>query len=76
MNADGEGEIILWEIEIKGDDNALAILRDSLTSEELSIREENGSFFLRAEEFTDLSDPGVIRSRAKDLISSLSDRCG
>jgi hypothetical protein len=61
-----------WEIEVTGDSDNLRLLREVLVNEALSIRREDGKDVLRVAELNELEDVGVVRSRARSLIASLS----
>lgn len=62
----------VWEVEVKGDRDALRLFSEVMTTDEFDLREADGQFLLRMGDLDHLTDAGVVRSRARSLVKAMS----
>ncbi|MFH1893525.1 MAG: hypothetical protein ABIK83_12695 [Candidatus Zixiibacteriota bacterium] len=61
-----------WEVDVLGDQTDLRLLQKAFSSDEFYLSEENGKFVLWSRAFEDLNDADAVRTRAAELVASLS----
>jgi len=61
-----------WEVDIIGDPTDLQMLSEAMGDSDISILERDGAFVLRSTEFDSLQDANAIRTRAQEIVISLS----
>jgi hypothetical protein len=61
-----------WEIEIAADAHGLRFVREILAKSEVDLSEQSDRHVLRIPELDDIADIGVVRSRARSFVESLS----
>lgn len=61
-----------WEVEVTGDRDALRLFREVMTTAEFDLREADGQFFLRMGDLDHLTEAGVVRSRARNIVRAMS----
>lgn len=61
-----------WEIDVATDAHGLRFLREVLAESKVGLTEQEGRHILRIPELDGIVDAGVVRSRARSLVTSLS----
>jgi len=61
-----------WEVQLVGDSTDLRTLADVLRERSMTVSEEGGEFILRSSDFDGITNTGEVRSRATEIMTSLS----